>query len=147
MTIRAFQETDIDAIKRIYTDSKLDELRFENAQFELLPLEQDSKRFAEFRESQVFVYQLNNQVVAYGAVFESHIRAIFVHSDYRRLGIGREILAYFITIIEGDVSLNVAKSNAPAKDLYQQYGFKVVKEFNANYNGTNAIANTMKLNR
>lgn len=147
LTIRAFQASDFEAIKGIYANSKLDELRFESAHFELVPLDQDPKRFKEFDESQVFVYELDKVVVAYGAVFESHIRAIFVDRAHRRLGIGRDILRYLITTIDGNVSLNVAKSNTPAKLLYQQYGFKVVDEFTASYNGIQAVANTMRLIR
>jgi putative acetyltransferase len=147
LTIRAFQASDFEAIKRIYASSKLDELRFEPSHFELVALDQDPKRFKEFKESQVFVYELNEIVVADGAVCESVIRAIFVDSSHRRLGIGREILEYFIEIIDGNVSLNVAKSNAPAKLLYKQYGFKVIDEFTASYNGIEAVANTMRLIR
>lgn len=147
MTIRAFIKSDFDAIKQIYADSKLDELRFESARYELLPLEDDPKRLSEFKESHVYVYEHNQKVVAYGAVFESHIRAIFVRSDCRRLGIGRELLSYLIAIIDGEVSLNVAKSNAPAKHLYQQYGFKIADEFRAHYNGVSTIAIRMKLSR
>ena len=147
MLIRAFRESDFEAIKRIYANSKLDELRLELAQFELLPLIQDTKRLSEFSESQVIVYELDSRVVAYGAEFEAHIRAVFVDSSVRRLGIGRALLEYFLDYINGDISLNVAKSNAPAKALYRQYGFDVVDEFTANYNGVNAIVNTMLLSR
>jgi ribosomal protein S18 acetylase RimI-like enzyme len=59
-------------------------------------------------------------IVVYGAVFEAHIREIFVDSSYRCLGMGRETLEYFTATINGNVSLGVAKSNTHVKRLYQE---------------------------
>jgi putative acetyltransferase len=56
MKIRPFQPSDFAAIASIYTVSKLDELRHEEQQFELLPLEQDEKRLSGLMESQIYVY-------------------------------------------------------------------------------------------
>ncbi len=142
MSIRVFRKTDLQAILDIYKHSKLDELRFEVGDFELVPLDQDPLRWSRFKESQVYVYD-NGNISAYCALNGSNIEAIYVHPKFRRMGIARTMLDFLLSEIEGDASLNVAKSNYPAKKLYEEYGFEVENEFSTSYNGVDAIANKM----
>lgn len=39
--------------------------------------------------------------------------------------------------------LYVAKSNVPAKNLYEDFGFKITEEFATTYNGVGVRANKM----
>ena len=48
MQIRPFHSSDFSAILEIYALSKLDELRFEDQPFTLVPLDQDPPRLARF---------------------------------------------------------------------------------------------------
>lgn len=142
MNIRTFQDSDVDAISEIYSLSKLDELRYEDDRFELLPLEKDEKRLQELMESRIFVYD-DGVILGYGAVFENDIRALFVHPQSRGRGIGKSLLEYLISQAGNSATLYVAKSNAPAKAMYQKYGFTVTNEFEAFYNGKPVMANEM----
>lgn len=58
---------------------------------------------------------------------EAHIGTIAVHSDYRRMGIGRKLLAHALlhAVDEGvaSVFLEVRRSNHTAQSLYAQFGF------------------------
>ena len=56
MNIRAFCEKDYPRLLEIYSNSKLDELRFEKRLFQLLPLENDEKRLSALKESKIFVF-------------------------------------------------------------------------------------------
>jgi len=56
MNIRSFSEKDYPSVFEIYSSSKLDELRFEKKKFDLLPLENDEKRFSALKESDIYVY-------------------------------------------------------------------------------------------
>jgi len=152
MNIRPYRENDFAAIVGIYADSKLDELRFEGKAFQLLPLEDDATRLAELMESDIYVYvsvceNENENIVAYGALYGSVIRALFVSPSARGKGVGKELLEFMLRKVDGKVkgsaSLYVAKSNTPAKQLYQQYGFKVTAEFETHYNGGSVFANKM----
>lgn len=142
MNIRKFKDSDYPAIFKIYALSKLDELRFEENQFELLPLEKDQKRFSELNESDIYVYD-DRGVIGYGALFGSEIRSLFVIPGARGRGIGKSLLEFLLSKISGEASLYVAQSNYPVKKLYGDYGFKVVDEFETNYNGTPVFANKM----
>lgn len=133
-SIRPFEPDDFPAIETIYAHSKLDELRFEQARFDLVPLKQDEHRFQELMASQIVVSG-RPDIQGFGAVFQSEIRAIFVHPDYRGKGVGTGLLQHLISMTGEHARLSVAKSNVPAINLYRRYGFRAVREFEAHYNG------------
>lgn len=142
MQIRDYQHSDLNTIINIYNLSKLDELRFEQRTFSLLPLTQDQQRFASLKQSTIFVYE-TDKVVAYGAHQGSVISALFVHPDARGKGFGKQLLEHLLNNINDTTRLYVAKSNWPAKALYQDYGFVVRDTFQTSYNGVAVIANEM----
>lgn len=133
-SIRPFEPGDFDAIEAIYAHSKLDELRFEQGPFELLPLKQDEQRFRNLMAAHIIVSG-HPDVQGFGAVFESEIRAIFVHPSYRGKGVGKALLQHLISVAGKPARLSVAKSNAPAVELYRRHGFVTLREFEAYYNG------------
>ncbi|MCH2038853.1 MAG: GNAT family N-acetyltransferase [Rickettsiales bacterium] len=144
MSIRPYTEKDFPSILSIYAKSKLDELRFENKVFTLLPLDQDQQRLQKLLQSTIYVYESDSNVIAYTAFTQSEITALFISPDYRGKGIGKELLEFVLKKLSGNITLNIAKSNKPAKQLYEQYGFKVIDEFKTEYNGVNVMANTME---
>lgn len=146
MIIRPFRAQDFHSILDIYAQSKLDELRFEHKTFELLPLDQDSKRLTELKAADIYVC-VTNEVVGYGALFENEIRALFIHPDYREQGFGKRLLEFLLDQTNGSVCLYVAKSNQPAKALYAQYGFEIIDEFETTYNGISVQAHKMLMKR
>jgi len=142
MNIRKFRETDFQAILDVYAASKLDELCYEKADFKLLPLDRDMKRLSLLQESDVYVCE-DEGVIGYAAHCGPEIRALFVHPRGRRKGIGKVLLEFLLSMITGPAELYVAKSNLPAKELYQKYGFKIVEEFETTYNDIPVLANKM----
>jgi putative acetyltransferase len=147
MAIRKFSDADFDAIEAIYNLSKLDELQFEPLSFRLLPLRQDARRFAALMACDIFVYE-DSAIQGYGALFhasagQSEIRTLYVHPSYRGQGVAKRLLAFMVGLAGGEVSLNVARSNAPAKALYYAHGFCDVAEFETDYNGVPVWANRM----
>jgi putative acetyltransferase len=147
MNIRLINDDDFPVIFDIYAQSKLDELRFETRHFELLPLEYDEVRLAELKESDIYIYEDEDEnVVGYGALCGLEIRALFVLPSARGRGVGRNLLEFLLRKAVGGVILYVAKTNTPAKQLYQHYGFKVISEFETQYNGMPVFANKMVRN-
>jgi len=139
MKIRTFSEKDYPRVLEIYANSKLDELRFESKTFVLLPLEDDEKRLTALKESDIFVYD-DGFVLGYGALFASEIRALFVCPAARGKGVGKTILEFLLTKISGQANLSLAKTNTPAKKLYENYGFEEKNEFQTEYNGEPVLA-------
>jgi putative acetyltransferase len=142
MNIRRFKKDDYQAILDVYAASKLDELCNEKAAFELLPLEKDTKRLKRLLESDIYVCE-EDHIIGYAAHCGSEISALFVHPKGREKGIGKGLLEFVLSIIKGPAELYVAKSNTSAKELYQKYDFKIVEEFETDYNGVPVLANKM----
>lgn len=145
MNIRAYTQDDFSAISEIYNRSKLDELKFEDAEFELLPLEEDEERYCSLMESEIYVYQTQDQISGFAAIFENEIRALFVHPNSRREGVGKKLIEFLLSMIQGEPCLYVASSNQPAIDLYQKYGFRITNTFDTSYNQVPVLANKMLL--
>lgn len=144
MSIRAYiQDADLHAIFDIYDRSKLDELNFEDQIFTLLPLKDDEARLSGLMESDIYVYQDHNCISGYGAVCGNEIRALFVHPKFRGKGVGKKVLEFLLSLIQGQPCLFVASSNQPAKNLYQLYGFSVTETFETTYNHKPVIAQKM----
>ncbi|MGH1428572.1 MAG: GNAT family N-acetyltransferase [Arenicella sp.] len=145
MTIRVFTQEDLPQIFEIYSRSKLDELRFEEKTFSLLPLDQDQKRLFALLESDIYVFDDGHCIQGYGAVCGNEIRALFVLVEYRGKAIGKRLLEYLLSKISSEASLNVAQSNYPAIELYSSYGFRVTDTFKTAYNQVPVIAQRMLL--
>ncbi|OGR16366.1 MAG: GNAT family N-acetyltransferase [Desulfobacterales bacterium GWB2_56_26] len=142
MKIRSYNTSDYPAVLAVYAASKLDELRYEEARFTLLPLENDPKRLGLLLESEIYICE-EDDIVGYCAKHGAEIRALFVHPESRGKGFGRCMLEFLLARIPGPANLYVARSNGPAKNLYMQYGFEVVEEFETSYNGLPVFANKM----
>lgn len=143
MGCRAFRPSDFASIERIYTLSKLDELKYETKKFTLLALKHDQLRLDQLLASDIYVYE-NSEVVGYAAHCDNEIRALFVTPSARGLGIGKQLFSYVLSQIDTEsCSLFVAASNLPAKKLYSDYGFEVTDTFETSYNGVAVMANKM----
>ncbi|MFL0801200.1 MAG: GNAT family N-acetyltransferase [Agarilytica sp.] len=143
MSIRAYTQIDFPWIADIYDRSKLDELKYEDKTFTLLPLEKDETRFRELMESEIFVYQSQDQISGFGAIYGNEIRALFVHPDFRGDGIGKKLIEFLLLNAQGQAHLFVASTNQPAKSLYQRYGFSVSDTFETTYNKMTVMAQKM----
>jgi len=143
MSIRKYSQCDYNQLLEIYSSSKLDELKYENTIFELLPLDKDEIRLAQILESEIYMYS-TKFAVGFCAYSGTEIRALFVHPDYRGKGIGVSLLEFMLSNIIGAATLYVAASNYPAIKLYQKYGFKKVSEFKTTYNKQYVVANKMQ---
>ena len=143
MKIRQYSTADYSAVLAVYSSAKLDELKYEQAEFELLPLDKDEIRYTQLFESDIFVYG-DKDILAFCALCGSEIRALFVHPKARGQGIGIKLLEFMLDKINADASLYVAASNFPAITLYQRYGFKTSFSFTTTYNETAVVANKME---
>lgn len=142
MKVRPFKESDLFKIYEIYAQSKLDELRFEEREFDLIRLEDDPKRLPKIIESNIYVYEIG-EVLGFGAISGSEIRALFVSPEARGKGIGKSLLEFLLSKSSGNTSLWVTSSNMPAIQLYKSYGFITFSNFLTTYNGKEVLINEM----
>lgn len=144
MTIRASRKEDFSQIYDIYSNSKLDELQFEEQKFSLVPIEEDLKRLSELMESDVYVFYNEQLIEGYTALFGNEIRALFVRPESRGMGIGKKLLEFLLSNISSNVYLNVVSTNYPAKKLYNAHGFNVTGTFKTTYNQLPVLAEKME---
>jgi putative acetyltransferase len=142
MNIRPLEKDDLPEIFEIYAQSKLDELRYEENDFELIHLEHDAKRWPKIKESDIYVCE-DESILGFGAIFNSEIRALYVSPNARSQGVGKLLLEHLLSKSNGDTSLWVTSSNKPAMRLYEKHGFKSNKEFLTDYNGQDVLVNKM----
>ena len=135
MNIRAYTKFDLKSVSKIYTLSKLDELVYENNDFELIPLEKDKKRYSDFIASHIYVVEQNRVVVGFLGYRNQHISWLFVHPELRGKGIGKEMICFVKSKLKNNISLYVAASNISAISLYKTQGFQKMKEFVGEYSG------------
>lgn len=91
--------------------------------------------------SKVIVYRQDNDIkgiLVYDEIYDRiEIDYILVLEEYRKKGIGTELLKYFNN--NQNISLEVRKSNIVAIEFYKKNGFRVVAKREKYYNGEDAL--------
>lgn len=77
----------------------------------------------------LYVYKVDNNIIGYlnfSQMYENaELNQIFVKDDYRKLGIGSKLMAFFLSQCFNcsSISLEVRCSNVAAIKLYEKFGF------------------------
>jgi len=82
---------------------------------------------AQLSEADVFVYRIQEEIVAFAGLQENFIAGIFVMSSYRGQGIGKSLLEA-IKREYTELELNVYSKNTKAVAFYKRENFFVVSE-------------------
>ncbi|MCR1816334.1 GNAT family N-acetyltransferase [Aliarcobacter butzleri] len=72
--------------------------------------------------SEIYVYEENEKIVAFVGLIENYIAGIFVSFSFQSKGIGKKLLNY-IKEFKKELSLNVYVKNTSAIKFYQREGF------------------------
>jgi [ribosomal protein S18]-alanine N-acetyltransferase len=122
-----------------------------------LPWPERSFRF-ELTENPVsrgWVVEVDGKIAAmlvlWFIVDEAHIATIAVHPDYRRRGIGEQILLHALKSVQEEGArrafLEVRAGNAAAQAMYKKYGFEVAGVRPGYYRDNNEDALLMNLEK
>ena len=124
--IRKFQETDIDAVMRIWLESNTEAHDF-------IPSAYWEEHFAQVGEMlpQAEVYVLEEQkfteILGFIGLAEDYIAGIFVRGEAQGRGIGKELLDH-AKRGKRKLTLNVYAKNTGAVRFYQREGFRIAEE-------------------
>ena len=132
--IRKYNTQDWSEIVRLFNAAKPDELKGSVEADQIVGLEHDYVLLNSFRESNIFVAEINQEIIGYVGNHGNLISFLFVDPRYYRKGIGSELLRFIMPYAGKDAWLLTAKSNVPAISLYKSFGFSIVDEFLGNYN-------------
>jgi putative acetyltransferase len=72
---------------------------------------------------------VDGEVAGYLAAIGGHVDQLFVDPDHQRAGIGRTLLAGMLARGLRPATLHVFAANAPARRLYDGFGFRPVAEW------------------
>ncbi len=144
MAIRSMTPQDIPAVFELYNQTKLDELALEPQSFTLIPLAEDHARRTALLESDVYVFE-EEQILGVAAIHDCEIRALFVSPFARKRGVAKHLLNHILASASGPIVLTVVQSNTPARKLYEQLGFRQVKQAVAKYNGQSVAVSELVL--
>jgi len=64
--------------------------------FTFLPLNKDRDRLDKLIESDIYVYQQQESICGYGAIYNGEIRTLFVRPESRGQGIGKILLEFLL---------------------------------------------------
>ncbi|EOL45936.1 GNAT family N-acetyltransferase [Enterococcus caccae] len=78
-------------------------------------------------QAELYVYYEKNKIVGFLGMKDTYIAGIFVLSDYRNKGIGRQLLAE-AKYSQDTLRLSVYAKNQKAYDFYQNNGFQLTNE-------------------
>lgn len=135
MIIRPFNPDDWDAVQSIHDLCKPDEMRGSVALSAIVPLSQDPPMLDLFARSSVFVMEEDGNVIGFAAHIGAYISWLCVHPARRRRGVASALLRHLLGRIDRPASLNVGKRNAPARQLYDAFGFQIAEDFIGKFNG------------
>ena len=146
--IRPYRRTDWLSVCRIYDRAKPYELRSAGIEASFVPLAQDEVRTREFSHYRVHVWaEEDDYIVGFAGYKGGYIGWLFVDPERSRRGIGRALLSYMVSEIEGAAWLWSMKSNEPALGLYRQLGFEVMAEKQTSNGGLPCMAVKLELQR
>jgi [ribosomal protein S18]-alanine N-acetyltransferase len=90
-------------------------------------------------------------LVLWFIIDEAHIATIAVHPDFRRHGIGEQILIHALRAVQGEGAkrafLEVRVGNVAAQAMYKKYGFEVAGVRSGYYKDNNEDALLMNLEK
>jgi len=124
INIRLMQKEDIPEVERI------EQLSFPSPwSSQLFSLELKKKDFAYY-----WVLEFNGVLTGYGGYWkiqdEAHLVTFAIHPSSRRKGLGKTLLTHILEDARKrkikKVTLEVRRSNRPAQNLYEQFGFKKI---------------------
>lgn len=117
--IRKLDKNDINQLLQIWLEVNIKTHNF-------IPKEYWEEQYDNVKEllpnSEIYVYEENEKIVAFVGLIQNYIAGIFVSFSFQSKGIGKKLLDY-IKEFKKELSLNVYVKNISAIKFYQREGF------------------------
>ena len=135
ITIREYRDADWEAICRVHDRARPDELRGSCDPRAFVPLAEDEEA-VDVHAARKWVACAGDRVIGFVGIDDTYLSWLYVDPDYYGRGIGRRLLRLAVAEIGPEAWTIALEGNLPARRLYEQEGFKVVRTFagdNAGY--------------
>ena len=134
LIIRPYQPADWQSICQIHDLARPDELAGSCDPRAFVPIEED-KEVEHLKLCQKIVAVSNNRAAGFIGVDECYIGWLYIHPDFYRQGIGRELLKEGLKLIKEKAWTIALADNSPAVNLYQSEGFIEVNRYKSDNAG------------
>ena len=134
IAIRPYRDTDWPRLCEIHDRARLDELRGSVDLAAFLPLAETAETEGLF-DGNVWVAWVEDAAVGFVAAADDEITWLYVHPDYYRRGIGRQLLMHAVEHCGALVTTEALAGNMAAITLYRNAGFEVVETRSGKLNG------------
>jgi ribosomal protein S18 acetylase RimI-like enzyme len=135
ITIRPYNDSDWEAICRVHDRARPDELRGSCDPRAFVPLAEDEES-VDVHAARKWVACAGDRVIGFVGIDDTYLSWLYVDPEYYGRGIGRRLLRLAVNEIGSEAWTIALEGNVPARRLYEQEGFKVVRTFagdNAGY--------------
>ena len=124
--IRNFKESDLPLVMQIWLDSNIEAHSFIPAKYWMDNFEMVKTVLP---QAEIYVYENEStkQIDGFIGFNEDYIEGIFVESNRRSMGVGKQLLDY-VKKIKTKVSLSVYRKNGRAVSFYQREHFVIQSE-------------------
>jgi hypothetical protein len=139
LLIRKPERSDINAIARLHAAYEQEEVLTAALEFNPVVSRLNTERI--FTKEQMLVAELGGRLIGKintnaAAFSRCQIGGVYVHPDYRGLGIARRMAGEFSASLVAQgmgISLFVKKSNVSARQVYQRIGFSISGDYRVSY--------------
>jgi ribosomal protein S18 acetylase RimI-like enzyme len=126
--IREYREDDFDAVTRLWREAR--ELAFPDFQRRKgHTFEEDCAYFRNViaQNNDVWVAEVDGRVAGFIAIAGDFVDQLYVHPDFQRQGIGRQLLDHARELSPEHVWLYTLQVNANGRAFYEKNGFVAVR--------------------
>jgi ribosomal protein S18 acetylase RimI-like enzyme len=132
--VRSYQPADWQSLCQIHNLARPDELVGSCDPRAFVPIEND-KEIEHLKLCQKIVAVSDDRVAGFIGVDDGYIGWLYIHPDFYRQGIGRELLKEGLKLIKEKAWTIALAGNSPAVKLYQSEGFIEVNRYESDNAG------------
>ena len=132
--VRSYQPADWQSLCQIHNLARPDELVGSCDPRAFVPIEND-KEIEHLKLCQKIVAVSDARVAGFIGVDDGYIGGLYIHPDFYRQGIGRELLKEGLKLIKEKAWTIALAGNSPAVKLYQSEGFIEVNRYESDNAG------------
>lgn len=138
MRIRKYKNSDWKRLCEIHDLARIDELTGSVDLDAFLDLEATAENEGLF-DGELWLLEEDSKVLAFIAFDEDEITWLYVDPAHYNQGMGRKLIQFAKTRIQGNITIEVLSGNKPALHLYKSEGFEVVKKVNGKLTGNESF--------
>lgn len=143
ITIRAFQEGDLDAVIAVFQGAirQIASQDYNTEQIEAWVQVERQVWINRFAQSQCWLVIRHNQIAGFGNVEEDgHLDMLFTHPEHQRCGVATALLKWLeLAVVQLNIPVIFTEASITAKPFFIRHGFQLVEARQVSVRGQSFI--------